>query len=59
MSALIAGRKGAETGDDRAGIGGGSLLPGLIANGGGPRVVCRRRVVLEQFFLTHTHGGVP
>ena len=59
ISALIAGRKGAQTGDDGAGIGGGGVFSRLITNGEGSRVVCRRRVVLEQLLSTHTHGGVP
>ena len=53
ISALIAGRERAQTGDDGAGIGGGGFFPRLIANGEGARVVCRRRVVLEQLFPTN------
>src|SRR5271154_6215223 len=58
-SALIAGGEGAQAGDDGAGIGGGGVVTRLIANGEGPRVVCRRRVVLKQLFPTHGHGDVP
>ena len=59
VAALIAGRERAQTGDDRAGIGGGRLFSRLIANGEGSRVVCGAGLFLNSFSQTVAHGGVP